>query len=64
MDNYFITWAVEIDAESFEDAALQALGIQRDPLSIATCFKVQSATTRKIKHLDVEDINNIQLLGQ
>lgn len=64
MDNYLITWTVEIDAESFEDAALQALGIQRDPLSIATCFKVQSLVTGETKHLDVEDVDNIQLLGQ
>ncbi len=30
----------DLDAESFEDAVCQALEIQRDPASIATCFIV------------------------
>ena len=35
---YRVTWEIDIDAESFEDAAQKALDIQRDPVSIATCF--------------------------
>ncbi len=37
---YRAVWKIDLDAESFEDAACQALEIQRDPASIATCFIV------------------------
>ena len=37
---YRVTWEIDIDAESFEDAARKALEIQRDPGSIATCFVI------------------------
>ena len=37
---YRVVWEIDLDAESFEDAAHQALEIQRDPTSIATCFIV------------------------
>jgi hypothetical protein len=35
---YRVVWEIDIDAESFEEAARKALDIQRDPVSIATCF--------------------------
>jgi len=37
---YKVVWEIDLDAESFEDAARQALEIQRDSESIATCFIV------------------------
>ena len=37
---YKVVWEIDLDAESFEDAARQALEIQRDPASIATCFTI------------------------
>ena len=37
---YRVVWEIDLDAESFEDAAQQALNIQRDSESIATCFIV------------------------
>jgi len=37
---YRVVWEIDIDAESFEDAARKALDIQRDPESIATCFVI------------------------
>jgi len=37
---YRVTWTIDLDAESFEDAARQALEIHRDPVSIATCFTI------------------------
>jgi len=37
---YRVVWEIDLDAESVEDAARQALEIQRDPASIATCFIV------------------------
>jgi hypothetical protein len=40
MPEYLVEWAIEIDADSPEDAARKALAIQRDPESIATTFHV------------------------
>lgn len=37
---YRVVWEIDIDAESFKDAAQKALAIQRDPESIATCFVI------------------------
>ena len=37
---YFVSWTIEVDAESPEDAALQAHGIMLDPESLATVFQV------------------------
>ena len=33
---YRVTWIIDLDAESFEDAAQKAVEIQRDPDSLAT----------------------------
>ena len=41
---YKVIWEIDLDAESFEDAARQALEIQRDPMSNATCFTVTDET--------------------
>jgi len=35
-----VIWEIDIDAETVEEAAERALEIQRNPNSIATCFKV------------------------
>ena len=35
-----VSWAIDIDADSAEAAAREALRIQRDPDSIATVFTV------------------------
>lgn len=45
-----VTWSIDIDAESFEDAVRIALEIQRYPNSIATHFEVKDAggTIRKL----------------
>ena len=37
---YRVVWEIDLDAESFVDAAFQALEIQHDPASIATYFIV------------------------
>jgi len=44
---YKVTWTIDIDAESFEDAARQALEIQQDTESIATHFIVQDESGQK-----------------
>ena len=38
---YRVTWIIDLDAESFEDAARLAREIQLDPGSLATHFIVQ-----------------------
>lgn len=40
MKEYLVEWSIELSAESPEDAARQALEIQRDPDSSATVFYV------------------------
>ena len=40
MQTYNVTWEIEIIATSPEEAAKEALKIQRDPTSIATVFEV------------------------
>lgn len=40
MREYTVTWEIQLMAASPEDAARQALVIQRDPVSIATHFTV------------------------
>ena len=39
---YLVAWSMNIDAESPADAARQALGIHRDPESLATVFHISS----------------------
>jgi hypothetical protein len=49
---YNVTWSIDIDAESFEEAAQIALDIQGDPNSIASHFVVKDATGA-IRELDI-----------
>ena len=49
---YQITWKIEVEAESSEEAAQIALHIQRDPNSIATLFEVKDASGM-IRKLDI-----------
>jgi len=51
---YHITWKIEVDSESFEEAAQIALHIQRDPNSIATLFEVKDASGI-IREVDIGD---------
>lgn len=40
MAEYLVTWAIEVDAASPEEAAQVALLVQRDPASVALVFNV------------------------
>ena len=44
MPEYYITWEIELDADSPEDACKRALEMQRDKDSIATEFSVLEIT--------------------
>ena len=53
MPQYHILWKIDLEAESPENAALQALGIHRDPESIATVFSIEHQGVRTV--IDVEN---------
>lgn len=58
MKSYFVAWYIDIDADSPEDAARQALAIQRDPKSVATVFDVKHAGASvviDVEYLDQEE---------
>lgn len=59
MPQYHVIWEIDLDAESPEDAALQALSIHRDPQSIATMFSVDLNDLRTV--IDVDNENPIIL---
>ena len=40
MTDYKVRWEIDIDAETPEEAAMQAFAIQRDQESLATVFEV------------------------
>ena len=41
MKEYLITWQIEIEADTPEEAVKEALKIQRDPKSTAVIFEAQ-----------------------
>ncbi len=58
MKKYVVAWYIDIEAESPEDAARQALAIQRNPESLATVFDIKgdgSTVTVDVEDLDWEE---------
>jgi hypothetical protein len=43
MTTYRVTWEIDVEADSHEEAAREALAIQRDPMSHAIVFTVRNA---------------------
>lgn len=56
MGTYLVNWNIELDAKTPREAAEKALGIQRDPESIATFFEVWDGN--KTVKIDLEDEDN------
>ena len=56
MKSFHVTWEISIEADSPEEAAIKALGIQRDPTSWATVFDVYPETTGHVR-VDVNELN-------
>ena len=52
MTHYIVSWSIDIDADSYEQAADMALAIQRDRSSTATVFDVEDVATGKSKLID------------
>jgi hypothetical protein len=55
MPLYRVKWTIDIDADSAEAAAVEALRIHRDEESLATVFSV-STTVETTKIVDVSDV--------
>lgn len=47
MTKFLVKWEIEVEAESFNDAAAKALSIQRDPDSRSTFFKVKDLISNR-----------------
>lgn len=52
---YKVMWEIELEADTAEDAARQALNIQRDPESIALLFDVENTETGELDLIDLLD---------
>lgn len=62
MPDYLVTWKIDIDAASPEEAAKRAFEIQRNPESIAKCFEVQKRdkgglVERRVFKVDLQKIS-------
>ena len=59
MKEFLVTWQIDIEAETSEDAAREAFRVHRDPDSMATVFVVQQQTAdglgEKIR-IDIEEV--------
>lgn len=55
MNHYLVTWEIDIDAASCEEAAGLALAIQRNRHSSATVFEVKDLQTGSTTTVDLED---------
>lgn len=53
MANYTVTWAIDVIADSAEDAAREALEIQRDCFSEATYFNVVEDSSGKTTEVEL-----------
>lgn len=55
MNNYLVTWEIDICANSPEEAAADALATQRDPNSRDTFFTVQEEGSNTVLNIDLDD---------
>lgn len=53
MKEYRVQWTIDIDASSPEEAAREALAIQRDPASIATVFTISTKDAFEVTTVDL-----------
>jgi len=54
MKSFLVTWKIDIEAETPEEAAIEALRIQQDMESEATHFEVKDKKTNKVKEVDAK----------
>ncbi len=53
MTSYVVRWEIDIEANSLEEAAKEALKIQRDPESEAIFFEVRRAAANRWQDVDL-----------
>lgn len=53
MKHYLVSWSIDVDAASPEEAAQKAQDIQKDPESIATYFDVLDVHSGETKQIDL-----------
>jgi hypothetical protein len=58
--DYRVRWEIDIEAESYQEAAEAALAIQRDPASIATVFDVRARGEATLMRVDLEPPVHVQ----
>jgi hypothetical protein len=56
MNHYLVTWSIDIEAETPEEAAEETLKIQRNSCSIATIFTVLDVKACEQTSVDVEPL--------
>lgn len=54
LNRYRVSWSIDLEAASANDAAQQALAIQRNPESIATVFEVFDDEGTHIARIDLQ----------
>ena len=54
-DRYQVSWVIDIEADSPEEAALRALAIQRDPNSTALVFEIRDDCGGYIERVDLDN---------
>ncbi len=54
MAQFLVKWEIDIEADDFETAAKEALEIQRDIFSEATCFTVIRQSDKKELDFDLD----------
>lgn len=59
MERYRVTWVIDIEAKTPEEAAAQALAIQRNPESWATVFEVEDDAGEWVGRFDTLDPDNL-----
>jgi len=57
MRSYLITWQIDIEADSPEEAAAQALIAQRDSEATCTCFEVKDKEDGQETFVDLSRID-------
>jgi len=53
MKTYRVTWEIDIEAKTAEEAAQKALAVQRDAESIATVFTVANTAETKVVDMGI-----------
>lgn len=62
MNNYVVSWSIDIEASSPEDAATRAREIMLDPESIATVFEVTNAKLKEVVIVDLEELKTLHVI--